>query len=106
MTNTPGMIILKTEKVLPGNGQLPYPKQSEKIDRLSLDNCGGQSFLFCLLSIYWNHFKVTSTVSETPVTISVAKAKVSSSVIGHPPFAVRLREDHRFSKKFLSRRCA
>ena len=48
------MIILKTEKVLPGNGQLPYPRQSEKIGRLSLDNCGGQSFLFCLLSMYCN----------------------------------------------------
>ena len=54
MTNTPGMIILRTEKVLPGNGQLPYPRQSEKIGRLSLDNCGGQSFLFCLLSMYCN----------------------------------------------------
>ena len=54
MTNTPGMIILKTEKVLPGNGQLPYPRQSEKIGRLSLDNCGGQSFLFCVLSMYCN----------------------------------------------------
>ena len=54
MTNTPGMIILKTEKVLPGNGQLPYPRQSEKIGRLSRENCGGQSFLFCLLSMYCN----------------------------------------------------
>ena len=54
MTNTPGMIILRTEKVLPGNGQLPYPRQSEKIGRLSRENCGGQSFLFCLLSMYCN----------------------------------------------------
>ena len=54
MTNTPRMIILRTEKVLPGNGQLPYPRQSEKIGRLSRENCGGQSFLFCLLSMYCN----------------------------------------------------
>ena len=43
--------------------QLPYPRQSEKIGRLSLDNCGGQSFLFCLLSMYCKTFNVTSTVS-------------------------------------------
>ena len=46
LTNTPGMIILKTEKVLPGNGQLPYPRQSEKIGRLSLATVAVNLFCF------------------------------------------------------------
>ena len=49
--------------------------------------CGGQSFLSCLLSMYCMTFSVTSIEPWITVTINVSNARVSSNVIGHPPFA-------------------
>lgn len=60
-------------------------------------------FLLCLLSMYCKNFNVTSIVSYATVTVNVSRARISSRVIGHPPFAAQAPGRFAFSKKFLSR---
>ena len=53
---------MSIEKVLAARVSSHTLLVNKKIDHLSLDNCGDQSFLFCLLSMYCKTFNVTSMV--------------------------------------------
>ena len=93
LTNIRGADIMSIEKVLTTRVSSRTLLINKKIDYTSLEGCGDQSFLFCLLSMYCKTFNVMSMVWWIVTPTNVSSAITSSIVIGHPPFADRLRGD-------------
>ena len=62
LTKIRGAAIMSIEKVLAARVSSRTLLINKKIDYTSLEGCGDQSFLFCLLSMYCKTFNVMSMV--------------------------------------------
>ena len=62
-----------------------------------------RSIFFVMLALNVLQKLQRNIVSYATVTVNVSRARISSRVIGHPPFAAQAPGRFAFSKKFLSR---